>query len=851
MAHTIKKIISTIGIALSTTAFTVGVASATYLSYINQKQTSNVQFDFDSENIPDHEVVIDGIKDSQYGSTPILSFGVNNKAVKLYFYRTKQAMYMYFDVDDSTVTTRAIGDNNAQDEDGIEMNIDVLLNGGNAPQKDDLRIYLAANANNYSKVIRGTGTDWDTSTLIGFGATMCTSFKEGTTVNDNTGDPDPGYCIEYRIPYVSFFNGANEKTPFGFSFIQTVLDDYSGKRDRKGMGGHPTFKIPNADIPSCYIVLYGNSFYTRSQFENLTTANKSSVVGTVIDSSNTPLSNVRVEGYYSNDISRKCVSKTDNNGNFMFENIKSETDFVVTASKTDYLDTTLIYDKNNLALANGAEYSQTFTMLASDSETAQVSGFLTAFTGDALSNFKVSVLGHPNITAKTNSSGEYKINVYKNVENVLMFEKSGYEKQYMLSDGLSNVETFEMRKSTTTVISPKKASLISNYATVETSRCSSSVFVKALTPYEIDNGEFVLINFNNGNYSSFGSNYRNGDYEIKYDGKDVFFSEYNEETASFEYNQQKSSQIKVNKKTNVLVEYSFDIPFSIMNLTSTSVYGLAAAFFDGAKYQESVANKEIVKDEYIDFYSTATYMRFDKSGNPYFAPNNKENDFLYFYHAVDGALEEDIPNNADLVYATYTRDNDGLNIEVTVSSGFDMHFNPRYLTGLEAINVILNLDGNNLDAWRMYKDGLDCYDINFRIYSDNTICYANSYDFKSQGSNQLWWSDKSHNNGTAKNFIIDAQKLDSKNYEAINEKGCFVYKLHFTYEELAIIAGAPNNVTLSKSSPISMLVYEVSETSKTTIRFYTSSGDGWIYKNNKFVKTVGTFSNQANYISLS
>ena len=126
MAHTIKKIISTIGIALSTTAFTVGVASATYLSYINQKQTSNVQFDFDSENIPDHEVVIDGIKDSQYGSTPILSFGVNNKAVKLYFYRTKQAMYMYFDVDDSTVTTRAIGDNNAQDEDGIEMNIDVL-----------------------------------------------------------------------------------------------------------------------------------------------------------------------------------------------------------------------------------------------------------------------------------------------------------------------------------------------------------------------------------------------------------------------------------------------------------------------------------------------------------------------------------------------------------------------------------------------------------------------------------------------------------------------------------------------------------------------------------------------------
>ena len=848
MVLVLKKVLMGLGMLIASVATAAGVVSS-YVAYSNNKESSDSQFDFTTNDISDSEVVIDGTKDSAYGSSPALSFGTKSStAVKLYLYRTKQALYMFFDVNDEHVISRAIGSNNAQDEDGVEINLDVLMNGGSAAQTDDLRIYLGVTG--YSKVIRGTGGGWDSSTIIGFGGTFASSIKEGTIVNDNETD-DTGYCLEYRIPYISLYEDADENTPLAFAFVQTIVDEYSGSRTRTGMSGHPTFKIPSVDIPSGYIVLNkDNVFYTRSSFANLN-ENLPTVIGIAVDNTGKAINGASVIAYHSSNKNKKHYAMTDSNGSFTFENVDTDSDFIVEISKNNYLNVTIIYDKDNLGLANGAEYTQKVILLRSNNTTRVINGMISAFTGEQSSGFQVSLLGYPSVKTTTDSNGSYSLNVYTGTSNILVFEKSGYEKIKVEVNELTTIPSFEMRKKASILVSPVDTSLIRNYATVALSRGSSSIYVKVLTPYEISDGECVSIGFNTGSNSAFRNNYSQGDYRLNYYGdRNAEIVLYNKESKSFVVDQNKSALVNIKKSENVVVQYDIIIPYSALDLESTQVFGAAANFFNGEYDQESDIDKNIIKDGNIDFYSTATYLRFDGKGNPYFARNNLQNKFLYYYHGVDGAIDEDIPNNADRIYATYNRTNSELELEITVDSGFGMHFNPRYLTGAEAINVVLNLDNQNLTSWALYKDGVDCYDINFRIYSDNTICYANSSNFRFQNSNQMWWSDKSHNNGTAKNFIIDAPKLDSDYYEVDAENGYTVYRLHFTYDALKSLGGAPSSIFFNQNSAISMMMYEISESSKTTVRFYTSSGDGWIYEDNVYSKQVGAFSNQSNYVAL-
>ena len=253
----------------------------------------------------------------------------------------------------------------------------------------------------------------------------------------------------------------------------------------------------------------------------------------------------------------------------------------------------------------------------------------------------------------------------------------------------------------------------------------------------------------------------------------------------------------------------------------------------------------------MDASSTATYLRFDHTGGVYFAQNNLPQDFLYYYHGVDGASVEDIPNNADRIYMTYERDTDGLEMTVSVAGNFGTHFNTSYnIAGAEAVNVLFNIDGVNSTAWALHTNGYTCYDINLRIYSDDTICFINSSDTKTKDDNQMWWSDAAHNNGVAKNFTLNARPLPQVNYEVTKYPGFSVYKLKFTYSDLLTIGGAPGTAELNGDSEIGTCLFEVSETSKTTIRFYTSSGDAWLFKNKSLTQTLGAFSAQANFVSL-
>ena len=232
--------------------------------------------------------------------------------------------------------------------------------------------------------------------------------------------------------------------------------------------------------------------------------------------------------------------------------------------------------------------------------------------------------------------------------------------------------------------------------------------------------------------------------------------------------------------------------------------------------------------------------------------NNQNTEFLYFYHAIDGAISEDIPNNADHIYMTYERDATGLKMYVTVDEGLGTHFNTSTnLVGQEAINILLNLDGVNGSAWALYVKNKVCYDLNIRIYGDGSVIYTKSADFSGQSSNQMWWSDKRHNNGTAKNFTLDGKDLPEENYEVENGQGYKIYTLKFTYAQLLALGGAPAETIMDVDSEIGTCLYEISETSKTTVRFYTSSGDAWLFQNRTLTKTLGAFSGQTNYVSLT
>ena len=191
-------------LSLASSAFVASGDAFSYRVYENNKSSGDDAFGFDANSIVDEAIVMDGIRDAAYGSS-VLTYGPSS-CVDVYTYHGEEALYFFFDVTDKQVTSRAIGNNNAQDEDGVEISIDRLMDGGTAAQLDDLRIYLGVSG--YSKVIKGTGSGWDTSTLVGFGGNLVRSIKDNTTVNDND-NVDEGYCLEYRIPYISLIGDAN------------------------------------------------------------------------------------------------------------------------------------------------------------------------------------------------------------------------------------------------------------------------------------------------------------------------------------------------------------------------------------------------------------------------------------------------------------------------------------------------------------------------------------------------------------------------------------------------------------------------------------------------------------------
>ena len=841
------------------TAFTIsaGVAFATgtytYQNYSDSKEESTEQFDFDTNDISDSEIVLDGHRDAVYQDS-VLSFGTKTGStynVDLYTYHSNQALYMFFDVTDKHVIKRAIGNNNAQDEDGIEISIDVLLNGGSTPQTDDLKIYLGVSG--FDKVLKGNGKAWG-STMIGFGGELKTSIKPGTIVNDSSGE-DTGYCLEYRIPYISLFGEANKETPLAFAFVESTLSELTGSRTRTGMSGHDKFKIPTEATPYAFPVLAkSNKFYSRTDFANLNESSPSAT-GKVFDKDANPVKNANVQGWYSKSSAQKFDTKTDENGFFFFENVEPTDDFIVNVSKSGYIETTLTYDSQNLVNANGVEYYQDFVLMPSGAAMTTVTGQIKVPAGNSAINFKVSLVGHDDIYVMTDSSGNFSINVYQDVSNRLSITKNNFEP--VLVDVESGVTTLPIIKVYTklmTLATPVSRSPIVNFAQCGLSRSDEGLFVKLSSPYLLEGEDLASLYVNTSENAGFNS-FANGDYRVDFDGQVVKAYAYSEEANDFVYSESKSALAEFSIQSNVLYETSLFIQNEVFDISSTTTIGVAFDFYNGQSHQESSIDDSVIVDKEIDPFSTATYLRFDGYGKAFFSNSNANTSFLYYYHAIDGSISEDIPNNADRIYMSYERNNDGLTLKVMVNNTFGTHFNTSYgLTGAEAINLILDLDEYRGASWALFntkKPDDSYYDINFRIYSDDTICYINSNDVRNQASNQMWWSDKNHNNGVAKNFTLTSKSVPTEKYTVEQKSGYKLYTLTLSYSDLKQFSSAPETVTFDGTSRITACMFEVSETSKTTIRFYTNAGDGWVFNNKALSKSItGSFANQSTYISL-
>ena len=844
LKKTILPLLQTSTLVTLSVSIAFAIAPSTYENYVEDKEESISQFDFDTNDISDSEILLDGYRDGVYGD-PVLSFGTktsDNYNVDLYTYHSNQALYMFFDVNDKKVTKRAIGNNNAQDEDGVEISIDVLLNGGTTPQTDDLKIYLGVSG--FDKVLKGNGKAWGT-TMIGFGGELKTSLKYGTIPNDNTKD-DTGYCLEYRIPYISLYGEANKESPFAFSFVESYLDDVTGSRKREGMSGHNLFKVPYEYMPYAYPVLTkSNRFYSRADYANLNEAFPS-VTGKVFGKDGEPIYKAQVQGYYSKTPTQKFDVETDSQGFFFFENVETTDDFIVEVSKIGFDKTKLIYDAKNLVNANGVEYYQDFVLMSTGSETKTISGKVKARDGIAKDNFKVELFGHESISTTTDSNGAFSLNVYKDVVNKIKITKANFESEIISVEvdatELADVMMYSQLVNLAVPIN-KVPSL--NYIECGVSRSDDNILVRLESPYLIEDDEVASLYVNTSEKTGFNS-FRNGDYRVDYDGKEVKVYSFNEDMDNFVYDSEKSLLTSVTTSLDVLYETRILISNEALGLTSSKTFGAAFDYFNGIERQVSTSGNNIIVDEEIDPLSTATYLRIAGDGKCFFSNTNSNTEFLYYYHAIDGAINEDIPNNADRIYLSYDRDETGLILKVMVNG----------IEGIEGINLLLNLDSYFGTGWNLYDPNdtsgtKSYYDINFRIYSDDTICYINSNDVRNKAKDQMWWSDKAHNNGVAANFTLTSKTLGSENYTIEQESGYKVYTLLLSYDLLKQCGGAPDSVLFDEESNISACIYEVSETSKTTIRFYTSSGNGWVFEDMKLSKVFsGTFSSQKNYISL-
>ncbi len=834
-------------VALGTKQFSSVIAEAinniTYKNYDSHKTTSDESFDFEGEQSKSL-INFDGKKDALYGNTPCLTYGgASGKSVNLFTYHDNANLFFLFEVNDTNVLTQATGSSSAYNEDGVEIYIDPLADGGTSPRSDDIQLNLGLSG--YSRRLVGTGTGWKAGNIY---MDYKSSLMSNTTLNDET-DTDKGYYLEAKIPYSIL--GTTKNSPVCLTFAHADLSHRGDSRKWYGLAGRSDqYKVSATTNPDAYLVLtkenklYSKANYAKSLYSNPT------VFGKIVDNTGSPVVGATVNGFSVNGDSDYVVT-TGNNGCFYFDNVPVNSDFQVEISKDGFFPFKYIIESGKLKKSMSSVCSKDIrlypTYLAGSK--VDVTGKITCLA-DSLKDFEVSIEGDTT-SYKTNANGEFTAKVYKNTVNTLLISKKGYEtKRITVSseNAVANKDlgTFEIYNIFTCLGEPSSSGNMNSLSGYVTKTLNGFVF-KGESKYAIEDEEELEIYVNTGD-SGFNKAYSDGDYKVTYSNKTPKVFAYNSTSKQWVEDSNLSNQITVSEEIDVLYDTYLTIPASAYEKQNSDTVGLAYKYFNSEAYE--LTNTSDSPDNTINADSTALYARFDKDGKCFFALNNdaNPNEEVMYINSIAGASNEAIPENGDHFFITYTKNSTGVKISFVVDDGFGTHINPAYsLTGLEALNMIIGIDDNAMTAWKMNVNS-NCYDINLRLYSDGTACYTRANDFTVNSANQLWWSHRPHNNGVAQNLTLDAHDVNSSKYSCEAFNGGKKYTFSFTYQDLLEMGGAPSSATLNSSKNITFGAWECSETSKTTIRFYsTGEKSRFILKDNIVTCLDTPLSSQANH----
>ncbi|MCQ2742552.1 MAG: carboxypeptidase regulatory-like domain-containing protein [Bacilli bacterium] len=830
------------GIAVRTNA---GADSVTYSSYDPSKSEGDGQFDFSGKK-PASNINFDGKKDNAYGTTPFLTYGgASGNSVKAYSFHDDDSLFLFFEVKDTNVLTQATGSNNAYNEDGIEIYIDPLADGGTSPRTDDIQLNLGLSG--FSRRLKGTGTGWKTASVY---MEYKSTLMPNTTLN-NESDVDEGYNMEIKIPLGIL--GITKESPACMTFAHADLSHRGDSRKWYGLSGRTDqYMVASSAIPDGYLVLAPNEkLYSKKNYEASLVSNPT-VYGHVVDGQGNPVAGASISAYSSYNPDRTYSMETGIDGSFYFDNVDPNFTFHVSIAKTGYSNFSYTISQSTLAKCMSGVCSKEINLYPKYLSKVNIKGSVSSFVG-SLSGFKVAIEGEDS-SITTDASGKFTIPVYAGSKNTILISKEGYEGAKIVVDPseavsgtvLDNVEMFpELALLGVPGTSDPQINSVTAYA----GRSQAGIVLKLDSKFAIEGDEKYELFINTGD-SSFAENFNRGDYRFVLDGESGPHME------RFEPNEGRFIEIPgsgedievVSVNDALWTTYCF-IPAASFGKAVQDTVGIAGRFHNGKTYEATTST--LAPEGKLSISHTAAYPRLDKDGKVFFAYSN---DFdtskeTMYIHALSGAEAEAIPENADTFFLTYGKTATGLEMEIVVDEGFSYHTNAQYkIRGIEALNVVLNLDDLNQASWAMFQKGAfdTSYDLNFRIYSDDTICYRASHDFEEGAANQLWWSDHAHNNGTSK--YVETKKLSEDYYQVEKIPGATRYTLKFSYDDLLRLSDATTGKTISQSKNITFAAWEVSETSKTTIRFYATSDRRCFILKDKEVTTVSTaLGDQKNY----
>ncbi len=801
--------------------------AASYRTWSAQKEAGGEKFDFES-NLVEEGITVDGVRDEAYGDTPVLIYG-NSNHVSLYTRHTDNAIYFYFEVADDCLRTLASSDTEAWRDDCVELYIDPMLDGGATPQGDDIQLNVSLSG--YMRQLRGSGTAWTAGTV-----NVSRAITHEGTLND-TSDTDVGWAVEMRLSYFQLGAGLNASSDIGITFAHGDLTATGTERGWHGLSGRTDgLRVPSTGVPDGYLVLtHDDRLMNKTDYAN-SLVPEATVQGTVLAADGTPVAGASVTG------SDGKTTVTDAGGVFRLYDIRPDYNYIVSVGAEGYRTAELEFTRAALLAAQGTEVNADVTLWRADAAVKRVTGELISLAG-SVGGATVTLAGYPGVSALSAEDGTFAIDVWEGGDYTLIIEKAGFERAYVTS-AVRTLGECELYATYAEMGYSKAADLAYNYADGYVARGLEGIVARFELPYTLGGEERLELYFNTGETGLHGI-YAPGDHRLivgsdgarleAWDGSAWAPSEATfEAEASYAGN---GSQLDV------------FVPYASIGCGQTDVVGVAYAFWNGSAYDGIGCS--LRGDGTLDASSTADYLRLSAQGEVFISYTNSGDGTFFYYNAATttlaAAVNGGVADNADKIYATYERSASGLTLTFMVEDTLGTHANTATgIAGAEAVNIVLDLDGWRGTGWNLYTGSTNCYDLNLRIYADG-VRYVNSSAFSAQASNQLYWSDLSHNNGVASNFILDASDLPENICTVTPGRGYDTYTFTFTWEQLSQLCGG----TVSAATTVRMGFWEVSETSVTTILMYSSnSTQNWAYTNGVQSGSITDVASQSRYYVL-